>query len=97
MVAGTTREEECSRSREEEGTGQQGRQLHGKVKNRNGGNSGRDQLAGLAGAAGATGSEGGGKTGMVPVGGAPTVLRDYLDAEISKWRKVVAAAGIKPE
>ena len=35
--------------------------------------------------------------GMVPIGGAPTVLRDYLDAQIKRWGKVIADTGIKPE
>ncbi len=35
--------------------------------------------------------------GMVPVGGAPETLRDYLDAEIKRWGKVIVDAGIKGE
>jgi tripartite-type tricarboxylate transporter receptor subunit TctC len=35
--------------------------------------------------------------GMVPVGGGPEVLRDYLAAEIARWGKVIADAGVKPE
>jgi len=35
--------------------------------------------------------------GMVPVGGGPEVLRDYLGDEIKRWGKVIADVGIKPE
>lgn len=35
--------------------------------------------------------------GMVPVGGAPVVLRDYLAEEIRRWGKVIADNGIKAE
>ena len=35
--------------------------------------------------------------GMVPVGGAPEALRDYLDAEIKRWGKVIVEAGVKAE
>jgi tripartite-type tricarboxylate transporter receptor subunit TctC len=35
--------------------------------------------------------------GMVPVGGAPDILRDYLAAEIKRWGKVIADTGVKPE
>jgi tripartite-type tricarboxylate transporter receptor subunit TctC len=35
--------------------------------------------------------------GMVPVGGAPEVLRDYLAEEIRRWGKVIADNGIKAE
>jgi tripartite-type tricarboxylate transporter receptor subunit TctC len=35
--------------------------------------------------------------GMIPVGGAPEVLRDYLDAEIKRWGKVIADTGVKAE
>ena len=35
--------------------------------------------------------------GMIPVGGAPEVLRNYLDAEIKRWSKVIADTGVKPE
>ncbi|HTE16685.1 MAG TPA: tripartite tricarboxylate transporter substrate binding protein [Burkholderiales bacterium] len=35
--------------------------------------------------------------GMVPVGGAPEVLRDYLDVEIRRWGKVIADTGVKAE
>ena len=35
--------------------------------------------------------------GMVPVGGAPEVLRDYMKAEIDRWGKVIKASGIQPE
>jgi len=35
--------------------------------------------------------------GMVPVGGAPEVLRDYLAEEIRRWGKVIADTGVKPE
>ena len=35
--------------------------------------------------------------GMIPVGGAPAVLRDYLDAEIKRWEKVIADVGVKAE
>ena len=35
--------------------------------------------------------------GMSPVGGAPQVLGDYLDAEIRRWGKVIADTGVKPE
>lgn len=35
--------------------------------------------------------------GMVPAGGAPEVLRDYLAAEIARWGKVIADVGVKGE
>ena len=35
--------------------------------------------------------------GMVPAGGPPTVLRDYLAEEINRWGKVIADVGVKPE
>ena len=35
--------------------------------------------------------------GMIPVGGAPNVLRDYLAAEIARWGKVIADVGVKAE
>jgi len=35
--------------------------------------------------------------GMVPVGGTPEVLRDYLAVEIARWGKVIADTGAKPE
>ena len=35
--------------------------------------------------------------GMIPVGGAPEVLRDYLDVEIKRWGKVIAATGVQAE
>ena len=35
--------------------------------------------------------------GMVTVGGAPDVLRDYLAEEIKRWGKVIADTGVKPE
>ena len=35
--------------------------------------------------------------GMVTVGGAPEVLRDYLAEEIKRWGKVIADTGVKPE
>ena len=35
--------------------------------------------------------------GMIPVGGAPDVLRDYLEVEIKRWGKVIADTGVKPE
>ena len=35
--------------------------------------------------------------GMVPVGGPPQVLREYLAAEIKRWGKVIADVGVKPE
>jgi tripartite-type tricarboxylate transporter receptor subunit TctC len=35
--------------------------------------------------------------GMVPVGGAPEVLRDYMKAEIARWGKVIKESGIQPE
>ena len=35
--------------------------------------------------------------GMVPVGGAPEVLRDYLAVEIARWGKVIADTGVKAE
>ncbi len=37
------------------------------------------------------------KIGGEPIASSPAEFTRYLDAEISKWRKVVAAAGIKPE
>ena len=35
--------------------------------------------------------------GMIPVGGAPEVLRDYLDVEVRRWGKVIAATGVQAE
>jgi tripartite-type tricarboxylate transporter receptor subunit TctC len=35
--------------------------------------------------------------GMVPAGGAPAALRDYLTAEIARWGKVIADVGVKAE
>ncbi|MEQ1772272.1 MAG: tripartite tricarboxylate transporter substrate binding protein [Burkholderiales bacterium] len=35
--------------------------------------------------------------GMVPHIGPPEALRDYLDAEIKRWSKVIVDAGVKPE
>ena len=35
--------------------------------------------------------------GLVPVGGTPAALGDYLKFEIARWTKVVREAGIKPE
>lgn len=35
--------------------------------------------------------------GMIPVGGPPSVLRDYLDAEIKRWGKVIADTGVTAE
>ncbi len=35
--------------------------------------------------------------GMVPVGGTPEVLRDYLDVEIKRWSKVIFDIGVKAE
>ena len=35
--------------------------------------------------------------GLVPVGGTPAALGDYLKSEIARWTKVVKAAGIKLE
>ncbi|MBM3341894.1 MAG: tripartite tricarboxylate transporter substrate binding protein [Betaproteobacteria bacterium] len=35
--------------------------------------------------------------GMVPVGGAPQVLRDYLAVEIKRWGRVIADTGVKAE
>jgi len=35
--------------------------------------------------------------GLVPVGGTPAELGDYLKSEIARWTKVVKEAGIKPE
>lgn len=35
--------------------------------------------------------------GMVPVGGAPEVLRDYMKGEIARWGKVIKESGIQPE
>ena len=35
--------------------------------------------------------------GMVPFIGPPEALRDYLDAEIKRWSKVMIDAGVKPE
>jgi tripartite-type tricarboxylate transporter receptor subunit TctC len=35
--------------------------------------------------------------GLVPVGGTPAALGDYLKSEIARWTKVVKEAGIKPE
>ena len=36
------------------------------------------------------------KIGMVPMGGTPEALRDYLKLEISRYAKVIQEAGIKP-
>ena len=36
------------------------------------------------------------KIGMVPVGGTPEALRNYLKLEIARWAKVVKEAGVKP-
>ncbi len=36
-------------------------------------------------------------TGLVPVGGTPADLGNYLKSEIARWTKVVKEAGIKPE
>jgi tripartite-type tricarboxylate transporter receptor subunit TctC len=36
-------------------------------------------------------------TGLVPVGGTPAELGNYLKSEIARWTKVVKEAGIKPE
>jgi tripartite-type tricarboxylate transporter receptor subunit TctC len=35
--------------------------------------------------------------GLVPVGGTPAALGDYLKSEIARWAKVVKEAGIKLE
>jgi tripartite-type tricarboxylate transporter receptor subunit TctC len=35
--------------------------------------------------------------GLVPVGGTPAELGEYLKSEIARWTKVVKEAGIKPE
>lgn len=35
--------------------------------------------------------------GMIPAGGAPDVLRDYLAAEIKRWGKVIADTGVTAE
>jgi tripartite-type tricarboxylate transporter receptor subunit TctC len=35
--------------------------------------------------------------GLVPVGGTPEALGNYLKSEIERWTKVVKGAGIKPE
>lgn len=35
--------------------------------------------------------------GMVPVGGTPEALRDYLAAEIKRWGKVIAETGVTAE
>jgi tripartite-type tricarboxylate transporter receptor subunit TctC len=34
--------------------------------------------------------------GMVPVGGTPDALGDYLKLEIARWAKVIKEAGVKP-
>ena len=36
-------------------------------------------------------------TGLVPIGGTPAALGDYLKSEIARWTKVVKEAGIKLE
>ncbi len=36
------------------------------------------------------------KIGMVPLGGTPEALGDYLKLEIARWAKVVKEAGVKP-
>ena len=35
--------------------------------------------------------------GMVPAGGPPAVLRDYLAEEIRRWGKVIVDVGVKAE
>ena len=35
--------------------------------------------------------------GMIPAGGTPTMLRDYLATEIARWGKVIADTGVKAE
>jgi tripartite-type tricarboxylate transporter receptor subunit TctC len=35
--------------------------------------------------------------GLVPVGGTPAALGEYLKSEIARWTKVVKDAGIKIE
>ncbi len=35
--------------------------------------------------------------GMVPVGGSPEALGEYLKVEIARWAKVIREAGVKPE
>ena len=35
--------------------------------------------------------------GMIPVGGTPEVLRDYLAVEIKRWSKVIADTGVRAE
>ena len=35
--------------------------------------------------------------GMIPAGGAPEVLRDYLAVEIKRWGKVIADTGVRAE
>jgi tripartite-type tricarboxylate transporter receptor subunit TctC len=35
--------------------------------------------------------------GIEPAGGTPAQLRDFLIAEMDKWRKVAKDAGIEPE
>jgi tripartite-type tricarboxylate transporter receptor subunit TctC len=36
-------------------------------------------------------------SGLVPIGGTPAALGDYLKSEIARWTKVVKEAGIKLE
>ena len=38
-----------------------------------------------------------GKQGMIPQGGSPDQLANLLKAELARWPRVVAAAGIKPD
>ena len=35
--------------------------------------------------------------GMIPAGGTPEVLRDYLAVEIKRWSKVIADTGVRAE
>ena len=35
--------------------------------------------------------------GLVPIGGTPAALGDYLKFEIARWAKVIKEAGIKIE
>nr|AHZ45697.1 tripartite tricarboxylate transporter family receptor [uncultured bacterium] len=37
------------------------------------------------------------KVGMVPFGGTPEALRDYLQADIKRWTRVIVDLGVKPE
>ena len=35
--------------------------------------------------------------GIIPVGNTPAQARQFLDAEVAKWAKVITTAGVKAE